>query len=383
MKKILIIQRVIPDYRVSFFVELEKQLRTRGIVLSLIAGKPPRGRAVKECRDELSFVVKTDNINFCRAIYWMRRAISEAKKYDLVIFEQANGALHLHGIFLRRFFRQSPKIAFWGHGANLNKSQPHLIRDTWRNYWSGKVDWWFAYTDRSVKLVAECGFPRDRITNVQNAIDTSELRVAREQLGELQIKRVREDLFGDSSSALTGVFCGRLVALKWIPFLLESLAYIKCEIPSFRMIIVGDGPAGYLVEDFCKSNSWCVHVGAQHGKDRVPYLAQGDLWLNPGMTGLSILDAFALGLPFLTTENGIHSPEIEYLQPGVNGNVCRAEIKAFADMAVALLKDTACLERLKSEALSSGKKYTIHNMAENMAHGIELALNENMGTHRL
>jgi glycosyltransferase involved in cell wall biosynthesis len=232
------------------------------------------------------------------------------------------------------------------------------------------VDWWFAYTQRSAQIVARSGFSVERITTVQNAIDTTSLIETRGRLILENLDALRRDLFGDPVEAPTGVFCGRLTALKWIPFLLEVLTIIKKEIPDFRMVIVGDGPEKPHVAAFCKRNPWCVWVGAQHGDARVPYLALGDLWLNPGMTGLSVLDSFALGLPFLTTENGIHSPEIDYLEAGVNGDLSAPTVAAFAGMVAQILQDKARLQKMKVAARSCGENYTIENMTARFAAGL-------------
>ena len=107
--------------------------------------------------------------------------------------------------------------------------------------------------------------------------------------------------------------------LKWIPFLLKSLVLIHEVIPEFRMIIIGDGPERKDVESFSANHPWCATTGAKYGLDRVALMSLGDIWLNPGMLGLAVLDAFALGIPVATTANGLHSPEIVYLRDGDNG----------------------------------------------------------------
>lgn len=375
MKKVLIIQRIITDYRVPFYLQLAEKLKESGVELSVLSGAPWPGESFKDCRDELSFVQKTSNAHLFGPAYWMRGALKAARGKDLVIFENANGALHHYVLQLKRMLGGGTRCAFWGHGANLNKAVPHPIRDAWRTFWIKKVDWWFAYTQSSAKRVAGSGFPAERITNVQNAIDTSGLRAAKSRLTDEQQTLLRTELFGEPAGSPTGVFCGRLVEIKWSPFLLDSAAQIRKEIPDFRLVIVGEGPDRQQVDAFSAENPWCICVGAKHGKDRVPYLALGDVWLNPGMTGLSVLDSFAIGLPFFTTDNGIHSPEIEYLDPGKNGDSSAPAVTGFAAMVISVLKDKEKLTAMQSVAFSSGEKYTIENMAQNFAAGIMQALN--------
>jgi len=119
-----------------------------------------------------------------------------------------------------------------------------------------------------------------------------------------------------------------------------------------------------------------VCVGAKHGTERVPYLSLGHVWLNPGASGLAVLDSFALGAPFLTTNNGIHGPEIEYLKRGENGDISPPIASDFARMASALLCDKQRLAQMKDAAKKSGRKYTIENMAKNFAEGVVKALDK-------
>ena len=114
-------------------------------------------------------------------------------------------------------------------------------------------------------------------------------------------------------------------------------------------------------------------MGAVHGMERVKYLAQADVFLNPGMTGLSILDAFALGVPFATTDCKIHSPEIAYLKNGVNGIMSKPTESAFAAAVLKLIQSDD-LAMIKQNALADGKKYTIESMTRNFVGGVMKAL---------
>jgi glycosyltransferase involved in cell wall biosynthesis len=158
--------------------------------------------------------------------------------------------------------------------------------------------------------------------------------------------------------------------LKWIPFLLTSLEIIHRAVPGFRMIIVGDGPEKEQVKRFCAEHSWCVTTGAIHGLDRVPILSLGDVWLNPGMLGLAVLDAFALGVPVITTDNGLHSPEIVYLRNGENGTITQPDPKAFATAVTKLLNNPRNLRAMKNSAAESGRTYTLERMIDHFTTGI-------------
>ena len=55
--------------------------------------------------------------------------------------------------------------------------------------------------------------------------------------------------------------------------------------------------------------------------------------------GLGILDSFALGIPMVTTDCKIHSPEIAYLKSGRNGLMIADSEEAFIEGVERLLKN--------------------------------------------
>jgi glycosyltransferase involved in cell wall biosynthesis len=92
--------------------------------------------------------------------------------------------------------------------------------------------------------------------------------------------------------------------------------------------------------------------------------------LNPGMVGLSVLDAFAAQLPLLTTQLGKHSPEIAYLQHGVNGLMLENDLGSYVQACVDLLRNPAQCEALSAGCAASAQEYTLAHMAERFCAGI-------------
>ncbi len=61
------------------------------------------------------------------------------------------------------------KLAFWGHGKNLQARGERRISEFVKRLVSRRVHWWFAYNNLSAEIVKKTGFPEDRITVAQNA----------------------------------------------------------------------------------------------------------------------------------------------------------------------------------------------------------------------
>ena len=99
----------------------------------------------------------------------------------------------------------------------------------------------------------------------------------------------------------------------------------------------------------------------------------------PCGVGLGILDAFAAGLPFLTTDDPGNFPEIAYLETSINGPngiMTPHDVDAYSQAVISLLSDRNRLRALQDGAALSGQAYTIENMAERFREGIIQCLSQ-------
>jgi glycosyltransferase involved in cell wall biosynthesis len=99
-----------------------------------------------------------------------------------------------------------------------------------------------------------------------------------------------------------------------------------------------------------------------------------DVVFNPGAVGLHVLDSFCAGVPMVTTGEARHGPEIAYLKHDVNGLIVAGDASRYADAVIGLLQDPAMMARLRSAALADAQRYTLDNMVERFADGIERCL---------
>jgi glycosyltransferase involved in cell wall biosynthesis len=369
--EVVIVHRHLTHYRVPLFEALRAKLQSDGIALRLLHGTPRRAEARK--RD-------TGHLDWAEALplrYWLGERVCwqpfgrQAGGADLVVVTQENALVYNYWALTggRHAF---PRIAFWGHGANLQSRAPGGLRERFKRYWINHVDWWFAYTGMSVELVRRAGFPPGRITDLENAIDTQALDAACRALGGDELEAARRE-FG-LQGARVGLYLGSLYEEKRLPFLIETADRLAQRLPDFRLLVVGDGPQRPLVEQAARSRPWLRYLGARQGRDKALALRLADVVLNPGLVGLGILDAFTAGLPMLTTDCGLHSPEIAYLRQGVNGVMTADSIDAYAAAALALLEDPAARGLLGEQARAAGAHYTIENMAQRFRSGIHAAL---------
>lgn len=373
VKRVLIIYRFLPQYRKPFYELLKERLADSGIDLALIYGDgAPEDRAKQDlvALPWAHFAPNRIYSLFGQQLYWQPVA-HHAKGYDLVIVEQASKLLINYYLQFHQLLGVA-KVALWGHGKNFQATANNKPGELIKKLVSRQAHWWFAYNERSKKIVEALGYPSSRITTVQNAIDTRQLKQYLEEIGESQKRNIRQR-YGLLGRNLC-VYCGGMYREKRLKFLLDAAIQIRRRVPDFELVLIGGGKERDLVEEAAARYPWIHYLGPLFEREKVEIFSIARLYLMPGLVGLGILDAFALGVPLVTTDIPWHSPEIDYLQPGINGVMTAPEVDSYAAAVAALLEDDAAYQALRANAFQDGSKYTIENMVTNFHDGILSAL---------
>jgi len=367
--RVLIVQRRLTGYRVALFEKLREALALQAVDLHLAAGRGTQDEEEKRDSGRLDWARPLPTRYYMGSRLCWQPLGHALDGSDLVIVAHENKLVYNHWLVLRpRRFR----LAFWGHGRNWQAREGGWARERFKRWEARRVDWWFAYTQRSVRAIEESGFPQERITNLNNAIDTHALRALGDTVSQQELDSARRDL-GWAESPV-GVYLGSLYREKRLGFLLEAAGHIRNRLPKFRLLMIGDGPEREIVARFAAEHDWVLWRGALSGREKALNLLLGDVLLMPGLVGLSILDAFALERPMVTTAWRFHSPEIEYLEDGTNGLIAPDNPMAYAESVAALLTDRKRLARLRSGCRESAAVYTLEAMVSRFADGIRSAL---------
>jgi glycosyltransferase involved in cell wall biosynthesis len=366
--RVVIIQEHLPHYRVAFYDKLRVILSATNIDCILTYDPNTANNLIKgSCDWAIPIPLK-----WLGSIGW-QPALKMTKGADLIVMQQESKYLLNYLLWFHRLLG-GRKLALWGHGRNMQARNPHSWSEKVKRYISRRVDWWFAYNETSAAVVRELGFPKDRITLVNNSIDTKAISAARRTLSTEAIARAKAGLGIESENV--AIYTGGLYEEKRIPFLLEAAIKIRAQLPDFHLIIIGGGPLAKQVQNAADSNSWIHYLGPMNDEQKVPYWAISKVSLMPGLVGLGVLDSFALGVPLITTAYPYHSPEIQYLTDGLNGIIVGdwESVDVYADTIVTLLTHDDLRESMAAEGRKAAGLYTIENMAINFANGIFKAL---------
>lgn len=373
--KVTIVQRILPHYRICFVERLHEQLAMRGIELELVYGQELPGTIPRTVPLWKPWTREITNRYFTvgsTELVW-QPCLSHLRGSDLVIVEQSNRLLLNYWLQIRRSF-SGPMLGFWGHGRNMQSRQPQGLRERFKSALVRHVDWWFAYTEFSRDIVMRSGFPEERITVVNNAIDDEQLGRGMQACSGIEPLEMARSL--GCSSGNVALFCGGLHREKRIDFLLSAAERVRALVPDFELLIVGDGPERSRIEEARRRLPWIHYAGPQMGEASARYLHAARLLMMPGLVGLVIVDSFIGRCPIFTTEFPFHSPEIAYLRSGHNGYMTADDVESYAQTVAEHLTQPQVLDGLKAGCDESARKYSLSAMVANFAGGVERCLNE-------
>lgn len=368
---VTILQHRLLHYRVDFFQQLHDILQAKGIDLQLIHGQASPTEKVRKDEGYLAWAIKVHN-KFLRVfnvdLVW-QPIPKHSRTSDLIILMQENRLLSNYSFLFRRMLGNKKLIAFWGHGVNFQSKVPGGFRERFKKNILTKVDWWFAYTNITVEVLKNNGFPTERITCLDNAIDTFGFGKEIANCTTDTLDNIRQELQLGSKS-IVGLYCGSLYPDKRLDLMVAAADIIYDKLPSFRLIIIGDGPSAEEIKEAFSTRDWCHWVGVQTGAKKAAYYKLAKVNLSPGSVGLHVLDAFAAGLPMISTKTARHGPEIAYLENNHNGLLTSDTALEYANAVIQLLLDNDAWDKMSKAAATAAEHYTVENMVHNFAEGL-------------
>jgi glycosyltransferase involved in cell wall biosynthesis len=364
--RVAIVHPWLPQYRTEFFEKLVARGAVEGIDIDIFYGQTPpewqsRNDTAKSDRFcELStrfFGVSGQKLGWKNTT-----ALRSHGRYDALILEHAVRNLETYWLMLRH----SKSVCFWGHGKTYTKEIP-IFQEKLKSWLTRRVQWFFSYTSGGATSVEADGFPPNRISVVQNSIDTNKLSAQISSVTDLERESFirTHDLRGK-----TALFIGGLDASKRIKFLLQSAEEVYKRDRDFRLIIAGNGPDKHLVESYLHQYDWLSYLGPLFENDKAVALACSDVIAMPGRVGLIAVDSFAAGTPIVTTEWAWHAPEYEYLMHGVNAAISANDVVSYRDTLLRVLRESECLDELRAGCVVSSRRYTVEAMVDNFIMGI-------------
>lgn len=372
--RVAIVHPWMPHYRVRFFELLRETLAGSGVELLVAHGSDPHFAQGRGDEAELGWATRLPeaHLSIRGSNVTLRRPWGPALSADLLIVEDGLRNVDTYAYLAARRLRRDRPTAFWGHGRTMDRPAGGRARRL-KERLLRSGDWWFAYTAGSAAHLRSIGIPAERITDVGNTIDTASLREAAANPDVAAIDSLRSG--HGLTAGHTALFIGGLSATKNIPALIESARAVADRDPLFRLLVAGDGPDRELVEHASRECAAIRPLGpVLDAPGKAALGAVSDFMVLPGLTGLAIVDAFALGLPPIAVSPWDHAPEFEYLDDGSDCLVVEPTSAALAEAIGTMIDDPTMRERLAAGCLRKADGFTVEAMVERFSSGVLAAL---------
>jgi glycosyltransferase involved in cell wall biosynthesis len=377
-------QGCVPTYRRAFFERLATIQQRHYFVFH---GEPEPGIGIVTAAPPFTF----EHIEV-RNRFW--RIFGRTLAYQPVFTRIARGgfdalvigheAKYMANIALAMLFRALGKpVLLWGFGRNI---------DTFREFRSpvgrgiGRVvnyaqtlmlrmaTDFLAYTETGAAHAKQAGMPEDRTTVLNNTMELSG-EIAAHACAQLLDRAVLRHELGLSAESVVLLFVGRLKAAKRVGVLIEAVQELRAQHGALiEVLIVGSGPEEAQLKSLARGAAWCHFPGQMYDTDALSRIFRvSDAVVIPGYVGLAVNHAFAHGLPVITCHSETHSPEIEYIQDGVNGLI----MPSLQELGSGLLHFATSGElrrSLAAGALRSRDKLDLQRMVDAFDSGVRRAL---------
>ena len=370
MKRLLVVQPYIPEYRAPLFSYLRTGLLEIGFELHVALGRAGSEQQLRQdaTLDGLAHQLEQRDLAIGSRGFRYRRVqgLIEELQPDLLIVEQAIKNLESWPLLLSRS-RTKPLVGVWGQGGYYSHT-PSSLSKRLKSLMNRRAQWFFAYTDEGSKFVVDHGFPQDRVTTLNNSTDTLELRQDLAQISpqELRDMRSRYGLI----EGKTALFMGGVDPRKGVEFLIETARRVGSIDSEFQLLVVGDGSDVGRVKQAQAMGMPIHYLGRASGAAKAEVLAMSDFLLIPEWVGLVATDALAAGRPVVTTDHSSHAPEIAYLVDGTCRLTTLHDVKAYSDAVVELMNNPDRLRQMQASSRMEGDSYSIQSMGDRFIAGI-------------
>jgi glycosyltransferase involved in cell wall biosynthesis len=300
LKKLVILQTVVPDYRKDIFSYLKEELGDR---FKLYSGSAYFEKSITTDKN-IAFIKPIKNYFFFNRKFLFQFGMwNEVFKNNVMVLEMNPRILSNWLILIIRKLVLK-KTVVWGHAwpRGGSKSKSDVVRQLMRKLGDEII----VYTKTQAKELG-LKMPNKIINAAPNA---------------LYFKKDMSTSF-NSEKINHIIYVGRLSKPKKAFFLVKAFHKILDNIPSnTNLIIVGEGEEKSLIENYVneyKINDRVLIKGHVSNIETLKQFYSESLFsVSPGYVGLSITQSFSFGVPMIISKNENHSPEIEASQDGIN-----------------------------------------------------------------
>ena len=358
MTDVIILQRVVADYRLPIYERLWEEFGWTVVTSS----EPPSNTYLNLIEGQYEFIKRyrfrfPDPGNPFRCDVPLHRILAETGA-KAVISEFSLRMSSTYELVTRRRFFGSPITIFWSHGYNMSQGLTTLRKKImqWPRFLLARMgDGHICYSAEG-KTVLERYMPAERIFVARNTIDIANFQAL--------ARRIQPSPPPGKPSILA---IGRLTHDKEFPRLVRVFHSLRTKFPEAVLTIIGDGPETDRTRETAGKalGRSVLLLGELYDQLQLAHhFRSADLVVIPGAAGLSVNHALAYGVPVMafdrTPDGPHHHPEIAYVIDNVTGY----RIPRYSDEA--LLEGLLSFFSQHEDPKEDFKESIAHFVAENL-----------------
>lgn len=291
-KKILLVQGIIPPYRIPLFNILDG---TRGRLTVAHSGTPTSGQGAMY--EEVLLPAW-----HAGPFRWQSHLMALRSQYDAIV-AMFDVRWLSSDLMLYRKARQQ-KFIWWGIGIGN-----HRIARYARSLLAQSADAVILYSEEAVGPFCSLGVPRSKIFVAPNTVEVEP------QWYQSSSPERRNSL----------LFVGTVNRRKELDSLLRCFS--RARLPGdIKLRIVGDGPEKFRLQGLTAELGLQERVdffpGCNANEDLAQHYQHALASVSVGQAGLSILQSFGFGVPFITRRNAISGGELFNVKHQLTGLLC-------------------------------------------------------------
>jgi glycosyltransferase involved in cell wall biosynthesis len=372
--KIVILHPILPAYRKDFFELLNKQLKKKGIELTVMHGTS-HFKQINSDTDPtyptVPLLTREGRFLGYRIVRW-KGVFSKLRSIspDMVIILFSPGNLTFWLVQLYCYYNKI-KVGIWSNGSVRQEitGLKKKIRGIFLNFFLFRALFHLSYGSRYKKELLALGIEESKIFVAQNTINV-------EKIISFCAGRKPEK----SGEYLTFLSVGVLIRDKNLSNAIRAVSRLIRENYKVHFDIIGKGTIieelrALVKEEKMEKNIFVL--GYKSDAEIPQYFLNADVFIMPGTGGLAINEAMAYGLPLISTI--ADGTIIDLLIEGQNGYY--VDEMASVDNLYEVCKRT--LKKEKNELIEMGnlsrqivtEKATLQNMVNNFEKAILYGLN--------
>lgn len=361
-------QGCVPIYRRPFF---DRLARSEHIDYVVAVGDPPRGTDYMAAQPPYAFQtlpIRNYELPLGRkTMIWQPLVRPYWSDFDAVVLgEELKYISHLALAAISK--ARGRPFVWWGFGAprwEVSADKATAVRRPISEFVAyhlrRQASGYLAYTQSGREKLEQKGFDPSNIAVLNNVVDIEAQRVLRAQVAGENEADIRKKL-GVPADVPVLIYFGRFLWDKHVDVLVRYALRRREMGAPICALISGSGVEADKLHALAAGAPDIV-FNRLDDADLARALRISKAIVIPGFVGLAVTHGFAHGVPMITRE-GMHPPEIEYLEHGVNGLMLPADEALFFQGLDAFLASSELQAKLSAGAEQSALNLTMDAMAE-------------------